>query len=195
MEHPGHGGAPLADVRTVADLARLALEQVAAGRFSFVGLSLGGAIGMQLALESPHRLDKLVLCSTATHFGETYRERAAIVRARGLEAVVATVLERWFTPSFADVRRYREMFLSTDAEGYARCCEALAEWDVRGCLGRVRVPTLCIAADDDPVTPPAALEAIAAEIPGARVTVIPDGRHLTNVERATEFNAALFEHL
>jgi pimeloyl-ACP methyl ester carboxylesterase len=87
------------------------------------------------------------------------------------------------------------MFLATDPEGYARCCEAIAGWDVRGGLGGVRVPTLCVAGADDPATPVAELESIAREIPGARVAVVAQARHVPNVERPREFEAALFEHL
>jgi pimeloyl-ACP methyl ester carboxylesterase len=112
-----------------------------------------------------------------------------------MDAVADTVLERWFTPGFRDVRRYRDMLLSTRAEGYARCCEALRDWDVRGSLGGVRAPTLAIAGEEDPATPPAWLEAIAAEIAGARLVVLRRARHLPNVEAAGPFNETLLAHL
>ena len=198
VDHPGHGRMPLRPVADVADLVEHALAQVEAQRFSFVGVSLGGAVGMALAL-GPHgeRLEKLVLACTSARFGEpeSWRERAATVRARGLEAIVDVILERWFTPAFGDVRGYREMFLSTDREAYARCCEALARWDARGELAHVGTPTLAIAGAEDPSTPPEQLERIAEEIPEARVEVIPDARHLANVERAAEFNALLADFL
>src|SRR4029079_17399427 len=80
------------------------------------------------------------------------------------------------------VARLDEMLRSQPVDGYAACCEALAALDLRGQLGGVRVPALTIAGDDDPVTPPAKLEAIRAEITGARDAVIPGARHLTNAE-------------
>ena len=125
---------------------------------------------------------------------EFWEDRAATVRSEGVEAIADAVLERWFTPGFADLRRYREMLVSTPAEGYARCCEALRDWDARGTLGAVRAPTLVVAGADDPSTPPADLEAIAAEIPGARLHVIDGARHLVNVERPDEFNDVLLAH-
>ena len=189
VDHPGHGGAPLADVWGVADLAR----RVPGERFSLVGLSLGGAVGMWLALHEPERIEKLVLVSTSARFGDPamWEERAATVRADGLEAIVDTVLARWFTPSFRDVERFREMFLSTDPEGYARCCEAIARWDVTGELTRVAAPVLVIAGAEDPSTPPEQLRAIAAEIPDSRLEVIERARHLVNVEFDAQFNALL----
>jgi 3-oxoadipate enol-lactonase len=198
IEHPGHGGAPLIDVGDVGDLARHALAQVAVERFSFVGVSLGGAVGMAIALgRDRERLVKLVLACTSARFGEpeSWRKRAAAVRADGLEPLVDVILERWFTAAFRGVRRYREMFLSTDPEGYARCCDALARWDADADLARIDLPTLAIAGEDDPSTPPEHLELIAAEIPGVRLELIPNARHLANVERADEFNALLTEFL
>jgi 3-oxoadipate enol-lactonase len=196
FDHPGHGGSPLLDVRSVDGIAAEVmslLDTLGLERVSFCGLSLGGAVGMRIAVDRPEALDRLVLCSTSMRFSapELYDARARAVRESGLEPIADAVLERWFTPGFGDVRRYRDMLVSTPREGYARCCEAVRDWDVRGQLGGVRAPTLVIAAADDPSTPPDALAAIAEEIPDARLVVIGDARHFVNVERPDEFNAAL----
>jgi len=197
IDHPGHGAAPLAEVQDVGDLAKRVLATVGEGSFSFVGLSLGGAVGMQLALTVPDRVERLVLACTAARFGdpEQWHERAALVRADGLVAIADAVLGRWFTPQFAGVGPYRDMLLSVDPEGYARCCDALARWDVRGALASVRAPTLVLAGADDPSTPPDTVEAIAAEIPEARFEVIERAAHIASVERAEVFNRLIEEHL
>ncbi len=199
-DHPGHGRSPLTDDRTVKTFAAQLLgllDDLGFDRVSFCGLSLGGAVGMSAALAAPDRIDKLVLCSTSARFAtpEFWDDRAATVRSEGVEAVAETVLDRWFTPEFADVRRYRDMLVSTPAEGYARCCEAVRDWDARGALGAVRAPTLAIAGAEDAATTPDQLKAIVAEIPDARLTVLDHGRHLVNVERADAFNEALLAHL
>jgi 3-oxoadipate enol-lactonase len=198
-DHPGHGGSPLSDARTVEALAGQLLgllDDLGFDRVSFCGLSLGGAVGMRAALDAPDRIDRLVLCSTSARFAtpEFWDERAATVRSEGVRAIADTVLDRWFTPGFPDVRRYRDMLVSTPAEGYARCCEAVRDWDARGALGAVRAPTLAIAGAEDPSTPPDQLRAIVSEIPGAGLTVLDHGRHLVNVERADAFNEALLAH-
>ncbi|MFL6037953.1 MAG: 3-oxoadipate enol-lactonase [Gaiellaceae bacterium] len=195
-DHPGHGESPLLETRSVPALARelvQLLDELRIERFSFCGLSLGGAVGMQLALDVPGRVERLVLASTSARFAtpDFWQERADTVRREGVEAIADVVLERWFTPELPDVRRYRRMLVSTPAEGYARCCEAVRDWDVRGQLGAVSAPTLAIAGADDPSTPPDDLRAIVDEIPGAQLLVMDNARHLLNVERAGGFNEAV----
>ncbi len=197
LEHPGHGGEPMIELQDVGDLVRRVLTTVQSERFSFVGLSLGGSVGMQLALDAPERLDRLVLACTSARFGtrETWDERIALVREGGMEAVADAVLPRWFTPAFDDVQSFRAMLVSTPPETYVRYCEILRELDLRGRLGSIEAPTLAIAGAEDPTSPPEHLESLAAEIPNAGVAVIPSAAHLANVERAHEFNEALTAHL
>jgi 3-oxoadipate enol-lactonase len=196
VAHPGHGS-PVEEISDMGDLARRVLERVETETFSFVGLSLGGAVGLQLALAAPDRLDRLVLASTSARFGEPeqWRQRARTVRAKGLEAIVDQVMGRWFTPAFRKREPYRAMFLTVDAEGYARCCDALARWDLREPLGEVAAPTLVISAAEDPSAPPAHGELLADRIPGARFELLEHAAHLANVEQPDEFNRLLEEHL
>jgi len=196
VDHPGHGRAELAGVSHVRDLAERVLDAVD-GPFSFVGLSLGGSVGMQLALDAPDRIERLVLACTSARFGnpQQWLDRADVVRSEGLGAIVAAVLGRWFTPSFGDLARFRAMFLSVDPEGYARCCEALAVWDAREALGSISAPTLVVAGAKDPTSPPAEMAEIARAIPGSRFGIIDDAAHLANVEGAEAFNQLLKEHL
>jgi 3-oxoadipate enol-lactonase len=197
LEHPGHGGEPLGDAHDVADLARNVLDRVESDRFSFVGLSLGGAVGMHLALDAPERLNRLVLAATSARFGDAqgWDDRIALVREQGMEAIADVVLPRWFTPTFADVQRFRAMLVATPPETYVRYCEILRRFDLRGRLAAIEAPTLAIAGAEDPTSPPEHLEAVAAEIGGANVVVIPHAAHLVSVERADAFNDALLAHL
>jgi 3-oxoadipate enol-lactonase len=197
VDHPGHGGAPARDVGSMQELAAIALEQAGGESFSFVGLSLGAAVGMQLARDEPGQVEKLVVACASPRFGEPqqWADRAATVRANGLEAIVDAVLARWFTPEFGDTGRFRTMFLATDAESYAGCCEVLAGWDMTGDLGRIEADTLVIAGAEDPTSPPAHGEVLAAGIPGARFEVIEGAAHLANAERPDVFNRLLEEHL
>jgi 3-oxoadipate enol-lactonase len=191
----GHGGTPAPPgPYAIGDLAgdllelldRLELESV-----SFCGLSIGGMTGMWLGAHAPERIDRLAICCTGLQLptAEMWTERAALVRREGMGAVVDATIERWFTPGFPErspevVARIRESFLTTDPEGYAGCCEALAEFDMRGRLGGVGAPTLVIAGEDDPVGTPERAAAIGDEIEDSRVVVLPEARHLAAVEQA-----------
>jgi 3-oxoadipate enol-lactonase len=126
----GHGRSPAPPgPYTIADLAGDALDlldRLGLERVSFCGVSLGGMIGMWLAVNAPDRLDRLALCCTSAYLPtrENWTERAATVRARGMEPVVDAALERWFTPALAErrpdaVERTRRALLDVSAEGYA----------------------------------------------------------------------------
>jgi pimeloyl-ACP methyl ester carboxylesterase len=80
-------------------------------------------------------------------------------------------------------------------EGYAGCCGVLERLDLRGELALIRAPTLVIAAAEDPSTPPAHSEAIAAAVAGAELEVLPQGAHLAAIERADEVAALILRHL
>jgi 3-oxoadipate enol-lactonase/4-carboxymuconolactone decarboxylase len=198
-DHRGHGGSPVPPgpytVHALAGDVLALLDALGIDRVTFVGLSIGGAVGMALALRAPERLERLALCCTSRRFGtpETWYERAATVRDEGVDAVADAALERWLTPEApaAMRERLRAMLVSTPVEGYAACAEALGGHDLRGALGGIRMPVLAVAGDGDPAAPPEELEAIAGEIAGARLRVIERARHLAVVERADEFNRVL----
>jgi 3-oxoadipate enol-lactonase / 4-carboxymuconolactone decarboxylase len=203
FDHRGHGGSPVPPgpytVEEMAGDVVALLDRLGIERAHYCGLSLGGMVGMRLALDHPERIDRLVVCCTSAHLGppEMWKERAATAREQGVGPLVAAALERWFTPDAprAMIDRLEAMLRAMDPEGYAGGCEALAANDLRGRLGAIRAPTLAIAGAEDPAAPPFHLEAIRDEIPGARLHVIERARHIANVERADEFNRALLGFL
>lgn len=202
----GHGGSPappgpyaMADLGS--DLLAL-LDRLRVGRAFLCGLSIGGMISMWTAARAPERVERLVLCCTSARLGppETWHERAATVRGHGVGAIADTVLERWFTPRFRGahpdvVERMRAGLTATPPEGYAGCCEAIAAMDLRGDLPSISAPTLVIAADEDPSTPPDHGRLIADGIPGARFELIADARHIVSIERAELVTAQILRFL
>ena len=205
-DHPGHGSSDLpARPCTVESLTRTLvtlLDELGFERVSLCGISLGGMVGMALALEAPERVERLVLACTSAYLGprEAWDERARVVRAKGTEAIADAVVGRWFTPELVHgepetVARFRAMLAATPPEGYARCCEAIATWDGRERISAIAAPVLLIAGADDPATPAEHAELIATQIPGARLVVLERAAHLANVERAQAFTRATLEHL
>ncbi|MFI9836160.1 4-carboxymuconolactone decarboxylase [Nonomuraea sp. NPDC051941] len=194
---PGHGGsAPAAAGFAIDDLARAVLELVGDERFAVGGVSLGGAIASTIAVKAANRVRSLVLCCTSAKFGEPgpWLERAALVRGKGLAALVPTLRTRWFTLGF-DGQGVFDRFVEVDAESYAACCEAIAAFDLTGRLGEITAPTLVIAGSEDPATPLDHALTLAGDIPGASLTVVPRASHLANVERPDAVTAAVLGHL
>lgn len=206
FDHRGHGGSavppgPYAIDDLGGDVLRL-VDRLGIDRFSFVGLSLGGMVGMWLAATAPDRVERLALLCTSAYMGPTngYRERAGVVRREGLAEVAEAVVARWFTPRFVAespdvVGRFRAMLVGVPREGYAGCCEAIASMDLRDRLGGITADTLVIAAEHDAATPPSHAEDIVSRIPGARLVVLPDAAHLANVEQSDAVTRLLAGHL
>ena len=192
----GHGASPVPPgPYSIEDLGRdlIALLDVnGIERASLCGLSIGAMTSIWAAAQAPERIDRLILCCTSSSLGPersaAYRERAALVREHGMEPIADAVLERWFTPAFRQARPdpvqvVRAGLVATAPEGYAGCCDALSQLDLRDALSEVRAPTLVIAGAEDPATPPDDGRLIAAGIAGARFEVVPDAAHLANIEQ------------
>jgi 3-oxoadipate enol-lactonase len=190
----GHGRSPVVPGPcSVADLAGdvlQLLDRLGIERFAYAGVSLGGAIGLQLAVTAPERVLRLVVMASAARFPDpsSWKERAERVRAEGTEFLVPSRVGAWVTPGFAESRpeeteRLLAMLRSTSREGYAACCESLEPFDLRNRLAEIIAPTLVIAGADDPATPPETVRLVADGIPGARFVVVPDASHLVNAEQ------------
>ncbi len=205
----GHGGSSVpAGPYTLERLGRDAialLDALAIDRAHFCGLSMGGVIGLWLAIHAPLRIDRLVLANTGAKIGtpELWNERIESLRERGdsglPDTMADTVVERWFTPRHrttapAGVARVRDMLLETSSAGYAGNCAAIRDADLRAQLSLIRVPTLVVAGTHDPSTPPVLGREIAAAIPSAQYVEL-DAAHLSNLEQAGAFNAAVLRFL
>ena len=202
----GHGASevppgPYSMADLGSDLIAL-LDRLAIDRASLCGLSIGGMIAMWAAAHAPERVERLVLCCTSAQLGppESWTERAATVRAGGVEAVADAVLGRWFTPGFAAaepgvIERMRRILTATPREGYAGCCEAIAEMDLTPELPAITAPTLVLAGEQDPATPPEHGRRIAGLIPGARFDTVAPAAHLATVERPDLTTAMILRFL
>ncbi|MDI9882907.1 4-carboxymuconolactone decarboxylase [Streptomyces sp. HNM0645] len=201
---PGHGGAPAHPAGSVTELAdRLVatLDELGVQRFGYAGCSVGGAVGIDLALRVPHRVASLALVSSSPRFGtaDEFRQRGVIVRTNGLDPMARTAPEHWFTPGFAAaqpaiVEWAVQMVRTTDPGCYIAACEALAAFDVRADLGRVGVPTLVLVGSDDQLTGPAEARTLVAGIPDARLALVPGASHLAPVEQPAAVTDLLVRH-
>jgi 3-oxoadipate enol-lactonase len=210
-EHRGHGPAggefspapdgPYSIGELAADVLAL-LDRFGIERALYCGVSLGGMLGIWLAAAAPERIAGLALCCTSAYLppAQMWAERAAAVRADGMASIAGPVVSRWFTPAFAAAEpavpeSFEAGLAAIRPNGYAGCCEAIAAMDLRRQLPAVRVPTLVIAAEQDPATPPWHGAVIAAAAADARLKVIRGASHLANVSNSAEVSAALVQHL
>ncbi|MEU7144886.1 3-oxoadipate enol-lactonase [Nocardia sp. NPDC046473] len=205
-DHRGHGRSPVPPgPYSLADLgsdALALLDRLDIRRSHFVGLSLGGMVGMWVAEHAPHRLHTLTLACTSAELGPPsgWADRAALVRAEGTQAVAVAVVQRWFTPQWRAAhpertRDYEDMVAATPAEGYASCCVAIETMDIAARLSTVSAPTLIISGVDDPATPPPHGQRIADAIPRTRFETISPAAHLANAELPDTVNDLILGHL
>ena len=208
---PGHGtNLAAAKPFTMAELAAGVLAMVddmlaergeQGTTFAYAGDSVGGAVGLQLMLDAPDRIDTAVVLCTGAKIGEPegWHERAATVRASGTPAVLERSAANWFAPGFLEREPDTGAALlhalqDADREGYALVCEALAAFDVRHRLHEITTPVLAVAGAHDVPAPPEGLEEIALGVKNGRLVVLDDVAHLAPAESPEEVARLIREH-
>ena len=204
----GHGKSPVPPrpyaLRELADDAAALLDRLGIAQAHWVGLSMGGMIGQAFALAHPRRLGRLVLANTTSSYGPggraNWEARIKLVEEGGLEAIRTAVEQRYFSDAFRRelheaVAQTMARFMETPAQGYLGCCDAIADLDFSNDLARIAAPTLVIAGGADVGTPVAMSEALAAGIPGARLSVLEGAAHLSSAEQPEAFNRQVGDFL
>lgn len=199
------------DMDTLADDAAALIEALGCAPCHFVGLSMGGFIGMRLAARRPELVRSLVLMETSADAEPPenvprYRMLGGIVRVLGklgMRLVMPRVMRIMFGRTFlddpareADRRLWRRRGMDNHPRGVVRALDGVIErLPIHGELGKIAVPTLVMVGDEDVATVPAKAERMRASIPGARLLVIPGAGHTASVEQPEFVNAALAEFL
>jgi 3-oxoadipate enol-lactonase len=168
----------------------------------FCGLSMGGMVGQMLGVRHSERLTSLTLSSTAAILSprEIWDERIETVRGSGMESVVDTTINRWFTKPGQDrmpneIDKVRRVIMNTPVDGYCACCAAIQDMDLRDSLNAISTQVLVLVGEQDPGTPVSAAEFIHERIPSSELKIIPDAAHFVNVEQANAFNDTLIEFI
>ena len=206
---PGVGGSPAPRLPyTVPRLAALAgrmMDALGYDRFDVLGISWGGGLAQQLAVQNPRRCRRLVLVATSPgslmiparprvllHLASPRRHRDPAHAARIAGAIYGGTLRR--QPELAAVIYDRAHAAPTSRRGYLYQLAASAGWTSLPWLRLVRQPALILAGDDDPIIPLANARVMAALLPDARLHVYPDG-HLGLLTRADELAAVVSDFL
>ena len=205
---PGFGQSPYDGYgwsiqRVAAENAGL-LEELQTGAAHVVGLSMGGTIAQQFALDFPHLTRSLVLVSTfavlrpGTLSGWFYFiQRFIMVNTLGLPAQAKVVAKRIF-PGPGN-RQLREMLVETisraDPRAYRKAMASLGMFNSMKRLGEIKAPTLVVTGADDTTVNPARQKLLAEGIRAARQVIITDAGHAVPVDQAERFNRELLAFL
>jgi 3-oxoadipate enol-lactonase len=192
------------DVPTLAgDLVAL-LDELQLDSAVLVGLSMGGGISQTAAIRHPERVRALALLSTSSSFPEATRERfrwrAEVAEREGLEPLVDSMVERWFTPEFRaahpdQVERARATVLANDPPAFAAACRANAARDWTGELDRIACPVLVLAGAQDPGEATRSAEVFGGRLRDVEVHVIDGTSHLLPIEQPERVNQLLLRFL
>ena len=195
------------DMDTLSDDAAALIEALGCAPCHFVGLSMGGFIGMRLAARRPELVRSLVLMETSADPEPAenvprYRLLGGVVRllgTLGMRLVMPRVMRIMFGRTFledpareAERRLWRERGMANRRRGIVRALDGVIERKpVYDELGKIAVPTLVMVGDEDVATVPAKAERLHAAIRGSRLVVIPGAGHTSSVEQPEVVNAAL----
>lgn len=184
-----------------ADIATL-IRSLDAGPAHIVGLSLGGAVAFQLAIDAPSLVRSLVIINSGPSFVVNWQIRFAVflrlfmLKVIGLKGLGAMIAKRLFPkPGQEPLRRaFLEHFVTNDPRAYEASTRALVGWTVADRLAEVTCPVLVISGDRD-YTPVALKAAYVARLPDARLVVIGDAGHACTIEQPDQVNQVLRQFL
>src|ERR687894_876326 len=207
---PGFGRSPRTpaqpDVRYYAEGVRSLLDRLGLERMILGGVSMGGYVTFECLKLFPERISALVLANTrpdpdSEEARESRKDMALRVAQEGVGVLAELQMERLLAPATREsdeglVEKVRAMILENSPDGAVAALGAMRERpDSRPLLGEIDVPTLVVGGEEDDISSPEVMGAMAAEIPRARHLTIAGSAHLSNLEAPEEFNAALNDFL
>ncbi|UVL88048.1 alpha/beta fold hydrolase [Pseudomonas sichuanensis] len=190
-------------IKTFSEDLLALLQHLGTGPVHFVGLSMGGMVGFQFAVDHPARLRSLCIVNSAPEVKRRTRsdwvwwlKRWGLARLLSVETVGKGLAARLFPkPQQAELRRkMAERWARNDKRAYLKSFDAIVDWGVQERIGQIACPTLVIAADHD-YTPIQLKERYVALMPHARLAVIEDSRHATPLDQPAVFNRTLLPFL
>lgn len=211
-DHRGQGGSAVTangyDMDTLTDDAAALIEALDAGPCHFVGLSMGGFVGMRLALRRPELLRSLTLVETSAEAEPRenvgrYNMLNFIARWFGLSLVIGKVMPIMFSQTFlADQARaterahWRKQIIGNHRIGITRAVRGVVDRQgVDDQINQIATPTLIIVGEEDVATVPEKSERMHAAIPGSTLVRIPRAGHSSTIEEPAAVNAAMTHFL
>lgn len=173
-------------------------------RITAVGISMGGTHALQLALDHPARVEKLVLVNTFSKLNVSnpaqlpyFALRFVLVHTLGIDTQAKSVAKRIFPKPDQELlrREFITQVQQADPRAYRSAMRSLGRFNVTRRLAEIRCPTLVISAENDTTVPLRAQTMLAERIPNAQHTIIPNAGHAVSVEQFEAFNQVLLGFL
>jgi 3-oxoadipate enol-lactonase len=192
-------------IALMASDALAALDAAGVDRAHVYGISMGGMIAQEFALQYPDRVRSLILGCTAAGGPNAVRaepEATEMLMARGkmtpqeaAEAAVPFIYHR-DTPR---ARIDEDMAVRRDwlarPEAYVNQLAGILKWEAYSRLDQVRAPTLVIHGDSDRLVAPGNAQLIAGRIPGAKLVIIPNASHIYTTDQPEASQQAVLNFL
>lgn len=209
-DYPGFGRAPRApaqpDVRYYAEGVRGLLDRLKLERAVLGGVSMGGYVVFECMRLFPERISGLILANTraepdSEEIRENRKKMARRVAEEGVEVLIELQMQRLLAPDTLEnneavVEKVRAMILESNPNGVVAALGAMRDRpDSTPLLGSIKVPTLVIGGEEDGISSPDVMRAMAEKIPVSRQVTLQRAGHLSNLEAPQDFNAALKEFL
>jgi 3-oxoadipate enol-lactonase len=186
-------------IRLLADDAVALMDHLHLKAANVLGISMGGMIAQEVAINYPTRVLKLVLGSTFAFQGEDsgptddYARRAS-QDARQVRLILASLASNNFL-----VRHAAGMVVRVSShfgmDGFRAQGAAIREHDTRSRLHLIKCPTLVIVGTNDRVIRPSSSTYIASKVPNGTLVVIENGSHSIGSESRKRFNKAVLKFL
>jgi pimeloyl-ACP methyl ester carboxylesterase len=209
-DYPGFGRSPRTpaqpDVRYYAEAVRRLLDRLGIERVVLGGVSMGGYVAFGCLRLFPERVSGLILANTrpepdSEEVRENRKNMARRVAEEGVEVLIELQMERLLARDTLEndaavVEKVRAMILESSPNGVVAALGAMRDRpDSTPLLASIEVPTLVIGGEEDEISSPEVMEAMAEKIPNSRHVTLPRAGHLSNLEAPEGFNSALKEFL
>lgn len=185
-----------------ADTTQL-LQALEIGPSHVVGISMGGMIAFQLAIDAPELVQSLVIVNSGPELVVrslpdrlNVLQRSLLVRIFGMRKIGEFLGNRLFPkPEQESLRQmFIERWAENDKRAYLEAFHGLLGWSVLDHLHTIICPTLVVASDED-YTPVSAKEAYIGRLAKGELVVIEDARHAVTAERPEDFNQVVLDFL
>ena len=192
---------------SIADMAsdiHILMNCLGISKYDVVGISMGGTIALQMAIDYPENINKLILVNTFARLRILrisnlfyLATRMAQLYLVGLDPQARLVSKQLFPLEEQEMYRtiLYQQIMQSNLRGYRNSVQALARFNVTKDLGKLNLPTLVISGSDDNTVPLRVQEQMTDHIPGSKHIIINSAGHAVTVEKPEKFNKTLINFL